>query len=277
MKNDYIHGIDTEFFQIQLEKFIHFIPKLLLACLFIGICILLLKFILFIIRKSLRYIKLDRLMAKLNDENNSSSIFNSKIINPEKIILGFVKWFLILIFIIIGADILNLDVVSNEIGKIVQYLPKAFLAAVIFFIGTYGAVFLKKTVQKTLKAFDLNGSKVISLLVFYVIFILVVVMTLNQVGIDTKIITNYLTLILGAFLATFMIALGIGSRDIVKWLLLGFYSKKNFKLGLRVRIDDLEGVITGIDNIVMVVTKDDETKVVLPIKEVSEKKVEILS
>ena len=100
-------------------------------------------------------------------------------------------------------------------------------------------------------------------------------MTLNHIGLETDIITNNLFLIIGSILASFTIAFGLGSKDIIYRLLLGYYSKRNFKIGQKILIDGNIGVIESIDNIAFVVIID-EKKIVYPIKYISNKSIEIL-
>ncbi|WP_417444480.1 mechanosensitive ion channel family protein [Joostella sp.] len=267
-------NLNFEILSNLYSDFVDVLPIILGTIFYIVISWLLLKFILFIVKKSLKFTKIDSLFENANDKN---PLFGSSIkIKPTKIILAFIKWFLILILIIVGSDILGLTIVSNEVGKLVEYLPKIFSAVLIFFVGIYGAILLRKTIQSGLKAFDMNGSKAISMIVFYLVFVVVSVMALNQAGVDTEIITKNFFLIIGAFLAAFAIALGLGSREVIFRLLLGFYSRKNFAIGKRIRFDDVEGVVLSINNISMVIKSDDNKKIVVPIKLIVNKKIEIL-
>ncbi|HAF77805.1 MAG TPA: hypothetical protein DCG42_10870, partial [Maribacter sp.] len=109
---------------------------------------------------------------------------------------------------------------------------------------------------------------------FYLIIIFVSITALNQAGIDTQIITNNFTIVLGAFLLAISLALGLGSREIVGDLLRTFYSRKIYAVGDKVKIGDLQGTVVGIDNIAMVL-KTKTGKVVIPIKKVVEKTVEV--
>ena len=165
-------------------------------------------------------------------------------------------------------------IVSEEIGNLLRYLPKLFSAIALFMVGLYIANFVKKAIQGLFESFDLSGSKIISRLVFYIIAIIITITALNQAGIDTQIITNNLTIILGAFLAAIALAFGLGSREIVGDLLRSFYTRKNFAIGDKVTIDGIEGHIESIDNISLTL-KNSNGKVVIPIKDVVETKVEI--
>ncbi|PCE64814.1 mechanosensitive ion channel family protein [Sediminicola luteus] len=266
--------LNIELLESLWQQFVGVLPKILGGILFLIVGWLVLKGFLYAVKKGLAYTKVDKLAEKFN-ENNPMFGGSVKIV-PSKIVLTFVKWFLILVFIIVGADMLGLTVVSNQVGQLINFLPRIFSAVAIFFIGAYGAALVRKSITSMLKGFDLNGSKSISTIVFYILIVMVFVMALDQAGIDTEIITNNLFLILGAFLAAFTIALGLGSRDIIYRLMLGFYSRKNFEVGQRIRIDGEEGTILAIDNICMVI-KIGETKQVYPIKQVSNKKIEIIS
>ena len=268
-------NFDFKILHNYYNDFLEVLPKVVGGIVFIILSWLLLKLILFIAKKSLKLTKIDSLLENVNDKN---PIFGDSVkIKPTKIILAFLKWFLILILIIVGADILGLSIVSNEVGKLVQYLPRIFTAVIIFFVGTYGAVLLRKAVQSALKAFDMNGSKAISILVFYLVFIIVAIMSLNQAGVDTEIITNNLFLIIGTFMAALAIALGLGSRDIVSRLLFVFYTRKTFSIGKRIKFGEIEGVVLAVNNISILIKNDENKKIVVPIKQIVNEKVEILN
>lgn len=266
--------LDLRLLENLLESIYKVTPKILGGIVLIILGWLVLKLVLFILKKSLKLTRIDELVAKFYDKN---PIFSSAVkIEPTKVILFFVKWFLILVLVIIGADMLGLTMISAEIGKLIAYLPKFISAILIFILGIYGAGLLRNALASMIKAFDLNGSKAISRIVFYVLVVFVSIMALSQAGIDTSVITSNLSLILGAFLLAFTLALGLGSRDVIFRLLLGFYSRKNFQIGQQIRIDDTEGEIIAIDNICMVLLCADNQKIVYPIKQVASKKVEIL-
>lgn len=139
-----------------------------------------------------------------------------------------------------------------------------------------GAAYLKNGLRSILKAMDVNGSKLMSQLLFVMLAIMVSIITLNHIGLETDIITNNLFLIIGSILASFAIAFGLGSRDIIFRLLLGYYSKRNFRIGQNILIDGNKGIIESIDNIAFVVIFEDK-KVVYPIKYISNRSIEILN
>lgn len=256
------------------QNFLAMLPEILKTLAFIIISWLIYKLAIMGIKKLLKIVKIQKLNSIIND---NELIRGSNIeIDISKIILGVVKCLLALIIIVVGADMLNLTMVSAQVGNLLAYLPKFFSAVLIFVIGTYLASQAKKLIQNLLKSFDSNGSKAVGSIVFYLIFIFVSITALNQAGVDTQIISNNISFILGAILITITLAVGLGSRDIVYRLILGFYTKKNLEIGMKIQIGNEIGTIEAIDNICLVLRTDRE-KIVYPIKKINNQEIKILN
>jgi hypothetical protein len=232
------------------------------------------KVIIYLLKKLLKFARVDALTTKLND----LKIFgDSKIkFSVTKVITVFVKWVMMLVFLIIAADIMNWQIVSHEIGNLLRYLPKLFSAIALFMVGIYIAKFVKTAIQGFYDSFDLAGSKIISSLVFYIIAIIITITALNQAGIDTTVITNNVTIILGAFLLAVAIGFGLGSREIIGDLLRTFYARKNYEVGDTIKIGNLQGTVEAVDNMCLtLVTANGKT--LIPIKDIVVSQVEIIS
>ena len=246
-------------------------PKVLFAILILMTGWLITKLITFLLKRTLKFSKVDRLTEIINEKN----LFGKTDLkfNVTSVIVGFVKWLLFLVFLIIASDVMNWKIVSEEIGKLLSYLPRLFSAIALFMIGLYIASFIKKAVKGLFESFDLQGGAIISSLVFYVIIVTITITAINQAGVNTDLITNNLTLILGGLLATFVIGFGLGSRDVINNLLFSFYSKRNFEIGQLITIDDISGKIVAIDNICISVQVANGDEVIIPIKQVVSTKV----
>jgi hypothetical protein len=230
------------------------------------------RIVVVILKKVLQLSKIDKLTEVINNKNLFGKAELS--FNVTNIIAGFVKWIMYLVFLIVASDIMEWEFVSEAIGKLLTYLPVLFSSIALFMVGIYIANFIKKAIRGLFESFDLNGAKIISGLIVYIIAIIISITALNQAGINTDIITNNLTLILGAFLATMAIAFGFGSKDIIRGLLKSFYARKNFKIGQKIIFDNVAGTIESIDNLAMTL-KTENGKIVLPINDVVENKIEI--
>ncbi len=262
-----------DFFKNIWYGILNFLPKLLLAIVFIIIAWLFIKIFLAILKRVLKVVKVDSLMTKLNE----SEIFGKKDFDviPSQVILETVRYLLILVFVIVAAEILHLQAISQGISELIGYLPTLLSALAIFVIGVYIASLIRKAIADAIKSFEMTGSKLISNIVFYLIVVFVTITALNQAGINTEIITKNIILFIGAILLSFTIAFGLGARDVVLRLLFGFYSKRNFQIGQHIKTDEIEGVVESIDNICVKI-KTAKGIVVIPIKEFVNQKVEII-
>lgn len=249
-------------------------PKIVGAIAILVLGWVVIKIALFILGKLLKLAKVDVLNEKVNGMDIAGK--GDFKIDLSKIILGFVRWLLILVFLIVAADILNWTIISVEIGNLLRYLPRFFSALLLLMIGFYIGNFVKNTIKRLFDSLEFGGSNIVSNLLFYVIVVFMSITALNQAGVDTTIITNNITLILGSFLLAFALGLGLGSRDVIADLLRSFYTRKTYAVGDQIVIGGDAGTIEAIENnSLTLVTKSG--KFVIPIKDVVSQKVEIKS
>lgn len=260
-------------FEKIFEDVVNSLPTVLGFVAFVIISWIFIKVFLYIVRKALSKTKIDEWSKKLNE----TEIFGNTTINIvlTNVILGVLKWFLILVFVMAGSGIFGLTAVSEGISSFFAYLPKLLTALGIFVAGVYVGTMVKKAIQSMFKSLELSGGNLVGNIAFYLIVVFLSITALDQAGVDTSVIKSNLTLLIGSVLAAFTIAFGLGARDAIGRLLFGYYSRKNLQIGQRVRINDIEGQIESIDNICMVLITS-EGKVVLPIKDVVDNQIKIL-
>ncbi len=265
---------DFSFLQNLWFDFVDFLPQLLKGIAFLIIGWLFIKFVLYIIKKALGLTNIDTLPEKLNvDEIFGNSSLK---IQPTKVIITAIKWILIFVFIIVASELLGLKMVSEQLSNLIGYLPKLISALLIFAVGIYLANVIKKTVSGMFSSLELTGGNLVGNIVFYIIAVIVSVTALNQAGINTDLITNNLSIIFASILAAFTISFGLGSRDIIKRLLFGYYSRKNLQVGNKIKTENFEGIIESIDNI-SVILKTEQKTIIIPIKEIVDNRIEVLS
>jgi len=263
--------VNLSLFEDMWQELVKFTPKLIAVIAVLIIGWLLIKIISYVIKKALKFSKIDVLADKLKEID----IFKNVSIKPTIIVVKVIKWMLLLLMLIIISDILGLKMLTDGIASFIGYLPRLFSAIAILMIGIYIANIIKNAIQSLFKSLDLGGSNVIGNIVFFAIVVIVAITALNQAGIDTEMITSNLTLILGSLLLAFTIAFGLGSKEIVQRLLFGFYSRKNLNVGQKIKIGGIEGTIETIDNIYLTLITDDG-KFIFPIKEVNDTIIQVM-
>ena len=248
-------------------------PSILGAILILLIGWLVSKIVIKVLKKALKLAKLDKLDEKLNE----IEIIEGKQLNFDsiKVISTFVKWIFIIMILIMASDILNLKIISEQISDFLGYLPQLFVALIIFTLGLLFANFVKKGLKSFFESMDLSGAKIISQIVFFLLLIFISITALNQAGVDTEIITSNLTMILAAFLLSFALAFGLGAREVVADLLKTFYTRKTYEVGKKIIFEEQTFEIEEISNI-SVVLKNDNGKLVVPIKDIVENQIQVI-
>lgn len=252
------------------ESIITSLPTVLLFFGFIIFAWIFIKVFLYVIKKILIKANVDKLSEKLSE----TKIFGDTTVNVvlTNVIVSVLRWFLIMIFVMAGASMFGLTAVSEGLKSFFAYLPRLITALGIFAAGVYLGTLVKNAVQSMFKSLDINGGNLVANIAFYLIIVFLSITALDQAGIDTSIIKSNLTMIIGSILLAFTIAFGLGAKDVVSRLLYGYYSRKNIQIGSTVIIDDVEGVVSSIDNICVIVSTEN-SKVVFPVKDLVDKKV----
>ena len=263
----------TSFKQLGFQ-FLDVIPNLVAAIVIIIVGNLIAKFISSIVRKMLVTIKIDSLGDKINDiDIIHKSSFNFVL---SQIISKILYYVLFLMFAMVAADVLEFQAVSDLFRDIFDFVPKLIAACIVLAIGLVIADLLKTVVNTTTKSLGVPSASLIGSFVFYFIVLMTVVTALTQIGIDTDFISNNLTVLLAGAVFAFGLGYGIASKDTMANFLASFYSKDKFKLGNKIKIEDVSGEIIEMDNSTMTILGNDNQKIIIPLRKLTTEKVEIL-
>lgn len=243
------------------QKIMGSVPYILGAILILLIGWLIAKSISAGVKKLLEISKFDILAEKVKAQEilNKANIK----ISPSGLVGKFVYWTVMLLVITSAADSLGWTIVSSEISKLMGYLPQLFVAIVIFIVGSTIVSVIRDVIRGATSSMGIATGKFISEFVFYMLFIIVILTSLGQAGIDTSIITSNMLLILGAILITASISYGFASRDILSNILASYFNKKTFVVGQHIEVGHLKGEIVQISNI-SVFIKNSDGIVVIP-------------
>ncbi|MFG6685946.1 mechanosensitive ion channel domain-containing protein [Mariniflexile sp. HNIBRBA6329] len=225
-----------------------------------------------IIKKLLTLAKVN----KLDNTINEIEIIEGKNLNfnTVKVVSVFVKWLIYIVLLIMASDILGLKIISQEISNFLGYLPQLFGALIIFILGLLFANMARKGIKSFFESMELSGSKIVSQIVFVILLVFISITALNQAGVDTEIITNNVTMILGSLLLAFALAIGIGAHKVVGDLLRTFYARKTYEIGQVIEFNNIKGEVESIDGI-SVKIKTAQGKFVIPIKDIVESQVRV--
>lgn len=271
---DYIVEYSVSSASALLDVLVKGLIGFLLLVLYVIFGWLLIKLTVYLFKKIMRLLHVEKLQS-IFDKNELFGKLSVQI-RIEKILLSFIKIFVVLLLVVVGAELFGLEIVSREVGNFVSYMPRLFIALAMLVAGAYFASWLKKTIISVLKAIDFSGARFVGALVFYIVFVFVGITALNQAGINTDVITSNISIVIAAVMLVVVLSLGLGSKDMVARLLNSFYARKNIEIGKRIKIDnELEGYVIAIDNVYLCLLIDGK-KNFIPINKISESQIEVL-
>ncbi len=256
-----------------LQNFINKVVDALPALLLLIVGWLAAKLIAYIFTKVLTLAKFDTLAERIKaDDMLQKANITAK---PSQLVGKFVYYMVLLLFFIMATESLGWTIVSEQFSKLIDLIPTLLIGIVIFVLGVYVATFFRDFIAAATSSLGLSTGRLISNFVFYFLMVIVTLTALDQIGINTDVITSKVDMMVGAVLVTGAISYGFASRDILSNMLGSFFSRKTFEVGQVIRIGDVEGKIIKIESICITI-QTAKDKVVVPAKELVNERIHIL-
>lgn len=190
-----------------------FVPKLLLS-----IIILLVGWL---IAKILRRVTVKLLnLARVGDAAEKSGIegFLNKGGVPfttVTLLSQLVYWFILLLTFVLALNSFGIQINSILI-PVFKFIPNVFFAVIILIFGSLIAKIIETAIRTYLTNVGISTANVVSTTSFYAIWIGVIYMALNQLGVVTDIVAWSFQILLAGFALAFGIAFGLGGKDVAK-------------------------------------------------------------
>jgi hypothetical protein len=228
MNTSFVYSFENSLsfaFNQVMVGIISFIPSLLGALVLFFLGLILAGWLKAIIVKVLNLTKLDGVI-----KNTAIKEFlkNAQVTGKVEIIIGeIVRWLVIALFFVASVNILGLTSVSEFLNNIILGIPTLIAAIIIFVVGVVIAGFLEKMVKGSLGSGDPAFSRLAGKVVSYATMILFTLAAISQLGIARFFIETTFTGLIAAIALGIGISMGLGSKDLMKTLLEGWY--KNLK------------------------------------------------
>jgi len=178
-------------------------------------------------------------------------------------------WFTIIFFITVATEILGLSVVTAWFSGITTYLPKIFIALLIGFVGLMTGSIVRDIATATAGTAGLSYGSLLGRGLQYIVLLLTLLICIDQIGIEITLLTNIISLLVGALVFAVSLSFGLGAKTCVSNILGAYYLQKQYSIGSRISIDDVAGQIVQITPMVVIV-ETAEGQVSVPAKRFNE-------
>ena len=154
-----------------------------------------------------------------------------------------VFWVVVLGFITAAAEVAKLDTLSRWLERLVGYLPQLFFGVLIMAAGFLVGGIVRDLVYDALASVGVAQRSLIGKLAQAVTVLAAIVIGIDQIGIDVTFVTTMLAIVLGGVVLGFSLAFGLGTRRVVANLVASHSMQRQFCVGQRARIGNVEGEI----------------------------------
>lgn len=125
-----------------------------------------------------------------------------------------VRWFFVILFLMVTSEILGLLQFSQFLEKVIGYYLNIFIAALIFIISVLLADFSQKIVVGTLEKEKITYSGFLGRVIRWIIWTLAILAILYQLKIVPTLILTVFIGIVGIIAISVGIALGLAGKDL---------------------------------------------------------------
>ncbi len=247
----------TQTWQDLVQSLIDWTPRVVLGLVLIIVALVAAKIVERVLRSMLTRIRFDSLVAKVGIDQALQKVGVRQSIN---LFVPRLAYFLLLVlFARTGADALGLDAISSAIASFMAYLPNIIAALLILILGSAASQVAGRTVAEAAGNSGIDFAPALGRVVSAVLFFVLGIMAIGQLKIDTVMVRLFAAAVLAAGALAFGLSFGLGSRDITRNILAGFYARKTLSIGEPIEVAGERGVLVGVTPTQILLERDGQT------------------
>jgi len=186
-------------------------PRLLATLLILVFGWILARLLKIALIKGLRLIKLDSISQKAGIEDFLKKGGMKK--DSVEILGSLLYWIALIIILVMVLGIWNIDIGLSR--TLVPFLPRIFAALSILILGLFIASLIEDLVRATAANAEIGYAFFLSKMVRWIIVVFVVLTSIQQLKIETTLISTGFLIILASLGFGMALALGLGAKDLV--------------------------------------------------------------
>lgn len=256
-------------FRNMLNGVIAFVPSLFSALVVLLIGWIIARVVRYIIERVGKLFRFDSIVERTGLASNLSEKRT-----PTQIAGIFIFWLIFLNFLLTAFDILGLSQAVEPLRALIAFLPQLIVGFILLIIGALLARFIADAVEVGVSNMGIEFGKAIAGAVRIILLGIVVIIVVQQMGIEAQLLSDVFTYVVVVLLAGMALAFGLGGRSVVRNVLAGFYARELYVLGDTVLVEGEEGTLEGIGTLNSEITLNDE-RLVVPNTHLTEKVVRV--
>lgn len=156
-------------------------------------------------------------------------------------------WLILIFFILLALGALGLtDVVTSALNSFFAFLPRLVAAMIIFLVGAFVARIIGDAITAMTVQSNIPSGRVLGQVVRYSILLVVVILALDELGVQTTILTTIIIVTVAAVALALALAFGLGNRQLAHGIMAGFHAREEFDPGQTLTVGDYTGRLVRI-------------------------------
>lgn len=197
-----------------LGQVVEFLPHLLAMTVILGLGILAAWGVKFLIFRLLTAARFDQFCGRsgLSQALTRGGVRET----PSHLVGRIAYWAIVLVFLMLGLEALNLKPVDQFVERVFSFLPHLLVAAVVLIVGfLLGNFFGRATLIAAVNA-QISQARFLARGVRLAVILFALAMAFVQMGIATAIIVAAFSISFGGVVLALAIAFGLGAKDAAK-------------------------------------------------------------
>ena len=212
MRQTILEGLEQVYSNL-VRMIAEFLPRFLVMLIIIAIGLLVAVVLKYILRALLGLTKLDR----VSEQAGASRVLRmAHLPAMTELLSRSIFWVTWLGFILVGLSVLGVAGLQEQISRLFRFLPEVFVAILILFLGAVIANFLSRTALLAAVNAGHPSAKILSWSIRFVIWILALSMTLEELGLARQTVISAFSIVFGASMLGLAVAFGLGGQDLAR-------------------------------------------------------------
>ncbi len=171
-------------------------------------------------------------------------------------------WLVFLLFLSSAAESIGLSSVKEGINSVFAYIPNVISASILLGAVAMLGKLVNRILATSLQQMQINFAGVIANIASSVIILFGAVIALAELGFDTNLLTNNITVIVAGAVAILVLGVGLGSRVSVENIIAGYHGRQVYSKGQKITHGDIKGKIKEVTSFAVVVDAGDTQHVI---------------
>jgi small-conductance mechanosensitive channel len=212
MRQIILQGLEQVYSKL-FHMIAEFLPRFMVMLIIVLIGLLAAFVLRYILRALLGLTKLDR----VSEQSGASRVLRmAHLPSMSELLSRSIFWVTWLGFLLVGISVLGIPGFQEQISRLFRFLPEVFVAILIMFLGVAIANFLSRAALLAAVNAGHPSARILSWSIRFVIWILAITMTLEELGLARQTVISAFSIVFGATMLGLAIAFGLGGQDLAR-------------------------------------------------------------